>query len=54
MYQVADKHIIVLLLLPNDPSTLSGLSQSKAYDWNLDFPLRSHDDSEVNQVAAFT
>jgi|LakMenEpi03Aug12_release.lakeMendotaPanAssembly.Ray.scaffolds.fasta_scaffold944258_1 hypothetical protein len=54
MYQVAHKYIIVLLLLPNNPSTLGGLSQNKAYDWNIDFTLRSHDDSEVDQVAAFT
>lgn len=53
MYQIVDKHIIVLLLLPNNPSTLGGLSQSKAHDWDLDFTLRAHDDPEVDQVASF-
>ena len=44
MHQVVDKHIIVLLLLPNDPSTLGRLSQSKANDWDPDLTLCPHDD----------
>jgi hypothetical protein len=54
MYQVDDQHISVLLLLPNDPSTLGRLSQSKAHDRDPDLTLCAHNDSEVDQVAAFT